>query len=139
MSQLDDRAPELILFKHGYDPLTLRNDIDIAARLPNYQALTSRRISDLMSFEAGHPEREVQETFWDGKTITLEPFTGTPAEWLKRLSVEADRFRLGRTPLVLPEHRRALRRERAYFETPDAQQVPRKDVQAVFERIERAE
>jgi len=38
----------------------------------------------------------------------------------------------------VPEHRRALRRARAYFDTPEAQQVPRKDVQAVFERIERA-
>jgi len=67
-----------------------------------------------------------------------EPFTGTPAQWLERLSSQADRFRLERTPFAVPEHRRALRRARAYFDTPEAQQVPRKDVQAVFERIERA-
>lgn len=57
---LDERDPELLLFKNGYEYRALQN--------PVYA-------------KADH--RPVRRSVWNGKTIELKPFKGTVGEWAK--------------------------------------------------------
>lgn len=59
-SQLDTKDPEISFFKPGYTPHTVEN---------RWQRHDAVRFSE-----------------WDGKTIKLEKFTGTPEEWARELS-----------------------------------------------------
>ena len=73
--ELHAKSPQLLLFKHGYVPLELRNESKrvFTKAYPNYRVMTTRKISELMTFE-GSPDQAVQECFWDGMRIQLEPF-----------------------------------------------------------------
>lgn len=58
-SQLDTKDPEISFFKPGYTPRIVEN---------------SRHRHDTVRFSE-----------WDGKTIKLEKFTGTPDDWAWKL------------------------------------------------------
>ncbi len=107
--------PYLILFKHGYVPLALRNasrDKFVAA-FGDPRQWSTRQLRDNLPYEYD-PERPVQESFWNGLTIELEPFRGTPTRWFELIS-HASAFieygELKRTPRLV----RALLNEQAYF------------------------
>lgn len=106
-------APDLVLFKHGYEPLTLRAAVDT---------------------DGGPPDLSMRETLWDGTTIQLIPFAGTAATWLGRLSSAADHLGVS-GPHSPPHYSRALGRERAFFDTPEGLQVPRGDVDRFFQGL----
>lgn len=59
-TRLRDADPMLFFFKQGYSPLTVQN---------RWDRNESMRFSE-----------------WDGKTISLQKFTGTPDEWATKLS-----------------------------------------------------
>jgi hypothetical protein len=90
LMQLTDKSPQLLVFKRGYAPLRLVSEskAEFIKSYPNYRTMTARQISERMSIE-GNPTEPVQESFWDGMTIQLEPFRGTPERWLQLLESQA--------------------------------------------------
>ena len=84
---LQDKSPQLLLFKHGYAPLILRNESRSAfiKSYPNYRSMTARQISERMTSE-GNPNEPIQESFWSGMSIQLEPFQGPSDRWLDLLT-----------------------------------------------------
>ncbi len=130
--------PYLILFKHGYVPLILWNmsrDKFVAA-FGDPKEWTTRQLTAnrLFEFDA---DRVVQESFWNGLTIELEPFRGTPARWFELIShvsifIEYDDLR--RTP----RFGAALLAEEAYFKTnpPDPAVVSATRLTTFFRTLE---
>ena len=133
-----DRMPYLILFKHGYVPLILWNmsrDKFVAA-FGDPKEWTTRQLTAnrLLEFDA---DRVVQESFWNGLTIELEPFRGTPARWfdlISHVSIFIEYDDLKRTP----RFGAALLAEEAYFKTnpPDPAVVTATRLNDFFRRVE---
>ncbi|HXG03684.1 MAG TPA: hypothetical protein VNO23_09765 [Candidatus Binatia bacterium] len=138
LHEAQDRMPYLILFKHGYVPLSLHNtsrDKFVAAFGDPKEWTTRQLTANLpLTFDA---DRVVQESFWNGLTIELEPFRGTPTRWFELLE-HAVSFVSIEDSKHTPRFYRALLAERAYFERnpPDAGTVKPARFQALFISIQ---
>jgi hypothetical protein len=133
---LQDKSPQLLLFKHGYAPLILRNESRPAfiKSYPNYRSMTARQISERMTSE-GNPNEPIQESFWNGMSIQLEPFQGTQERWLQLLEMHAWYV----TRADLPQGRRfleAIRAEQTYFELRKLDPSKRGSFDSLFSRVE---
>jgi hypothetical protein len=133
-----DRMPYLILFKHGYVPLALHNmsrDKFVAA-FGDPKEWTTRQLTAnrLFKFDA---DRVVQESFWNGLTIELEPFRGTPTRWFELIEHAVSAVPIEDSKHT-PRFYRALLAERAYFERnpPEARAVIPARFQALFISIQ---
>jgi hypothetical protein len=131
--------PYLILFKHGYVPLILWNasrDKFVAA-FGDPRQWSTRQLADNLPLEFD-PDRVVQESFWNGLTIELEPFRGTPAEWLRQMEVLTYRIDFDDRKRV-PRLLRALLDEQPYvMNSPsDPYAVDPSAVRAFFDQIRR--
>ena len=130
--------PYLILFKHGYVPLILWNasrDKFVAA-FGDPRQWSTRQLADNLPLEFD-PDRVVQESFWNGLTIELEPFRGAPTRWFELLE-HAVSFVSIEDSKHTPRFYRALLAEKAYFERnpPDAGTVTPARFQALFISIQ---
>jgi hypothetical protein len=130
--------PYLILFKHGYVPLALHNmsrDKFVAA-FGDPKEWTTRQLTAnrLFKFDA---DRVVQESFWNGLTIELEPFRGTPTRWFELIEHAVSAVPIEDSKHT-PRFYRALLAERAYFERnpPEARAVIPARFQALFISIQ---
>jgi hypothetical protein len=132
-----ERMPYLVFFKHGYVPLSLENASrdKFVALFGDPREWSTRQLRANLPFEFD-AERVVQESFWNGLTIELEPFRGTPARWLELLRVTK--------AAIDPEDRKRARRlfqallgEETYFATtpPDPSTVRPADLRAFFLEI----
>ena len=113
LTQLQDRSPQLVVFKHGYVPVMLRNAPK--ERFAYFRAMTdlpAREVSLRMPYE-GNPGSPLQESVWDGTVIRLEPFTGNEMSWLWYLDVLVGP--LGDDAGRCPQMFETLRAERKYF------------------------
>ncbi len=131
--------PYLILFKHGYVPLSLHNtsrDKFVAAFGDPKEWTTRQLTANLpLKFDA---DRVVQESFWNGLTIELEPFRGTPTRWFDlvehalRWVDRQDRRRVRR-------FLQALLAEQKYFDShpPDPAVFRPSDLRIFFADIQR--
>ena len=140
LMEFHDKSPQLLLLKHGYVPVELRNGEskeEFARRFPNYRNMTATEVNSWMTYE-GYPGREVQEAFWDGLVIRLEPFQGTQERWFQLLES------FGSGPVnddakQIPQFLEALYAERGYFHlnalTPYNQGV----VEGFFAGVRRAQ
>jgi len=80
-------SPELLIFKHGYQPLWLHNESlkDVAEYFPNYKNMKTKDLSNGTSWGKGNPTESVQESMWNGLNIQIEKFDGTSDRWLSSL------------------------------------------------------
>jgi hypothetical protein len=137
---LSNESPRLLLFKHGYVPEKLpsgESKEEFAQRFPNYRNMKSSEIKLWMKIE-GYPNRAVQEAFWDGMTLQLEPFRGTEERWFELL-----RYFLP-SPLrddarEIPRLSAAIYAERAYVNLSGLSPYKRDEVEGFFEMIKRAQ
>ena len=139
LHEAQDRMPYLILFKHGYVPLSLHNtsrDKFVAAFGDPKEWTTRQLTANLpLKFDA---DRVVQESFWNGLTIELEPFRGTPTRWFDlvehalRWVDRQDRRRVRR-------FLQALLAEQKYFDShpPDPAVFRPSDLRIFFADIQR--
>ena len=137
---LTDKSPQLLLFKHGYVPAGLRSGEskeEFAGRFPDYRNMRSTEIGLWMKFE-GYPNRAVQEAFWDGLTIQLEPFRGTEERWFELLR--------SFLPSPLRDDARQIHRlsaaiyaERTYFNLNGLSPYRRSEVEGFFDSIKRGQ
>lgn len=86
-TQLRDKSPQLLIFKHGYVPLSLHNESieQITKSFPNYKTMSTKHLNGAAAWYEGTPNQRVQESMWNGLNIQLEPFKGTPDRWLDLL------------------------------------------------------
>lgn len=137
LMELREKSPELILFKHGYEPIELINQSKqkFAAVFPTYREMPTRAIMRNMIY-GGMPDQPVQEAFWNDLTIQLAPFRGTPERWL---------FLLGGTlPWTIdndaPHIRRllmALKAERQHLDKKSLDQTLWASFETFFGRLDR--
>jgi hypothetical protein len=135
-----ERMPYLVFFKHGYVPLSLENasrDKFVAA-FGDPQGWPTRQLRANLPLEFD-AERMVQESFWNGLTIELQPFRGTPARWFELIEHVARR--------IDRQDRRHARRflqalldEQAYFMShpPDPAVIQASDLRVFFADIQRS-
>lgn len=138
---LTDKSPQLLLFKHGYVPQTLysgESKEEFAQRFPNYRNMKSSEIKLWMTVTKGYPNRAVQEAFWDGLTLQLEPFRGTEERWhwlLDSLLSNPTRDNARQIPRLYA----AIYAERTYFNLSGLSPYKRGQVEAFFDSIKRAQ
>jgi hypothetical protein len=135
-----ERMPYLVFFKHGYVPLSLENASrdKFVALFGDPREWSTRQLRANLPFEFD-AERVVQESFWNGLTIELEPFRGTPARWyelLSHVSRIVDLEDLRRVPRFVA----ALLAEEAYFRNnpPDPALVRPSRLATFFRELELA-
>jgi hypothetical protein len=140
LMELQDKSPQLLLFKHGYVPAELHNGEskeEFARRFPNYHNMIATEINKWMTY-GGYPDRAVQDAFWDGLTIQLEPFQGTQERWFQLLEI------YGSGPVdddakLIPQLLEALYAERAYFNLNALTPYYRGVVEGFFAAVKRAQ
>ncbi|MFI5387054.1 MAG: hypothetical protein ACHQ50_13150 [Fimbriimonadales bacterium] len=138
---LTHKSPQLLLFKHGYVPLELdsgESKEEFAKRFPNYRNMKSSEIKLWMTITKGYPNRAMQEAFWDGLTIQLEPFRGTEERWfeLLRSFFSSSRHDDARQ---IPRLSAAVYAERTYFNLSGFSPYKRGEVEGFFESIKRGQ
>ena len=117
LSHADTQTPYLVVFKSGYVPVRLinvkRSDF---ARLRAMKAPASKisRDAGVLAYPEANPYDLVQDSLWNGMAIRLEPFRGTPEEWLEKLSSFESSIGFGDTKSA-PRFFEALSLEREYF------------------------
>ena len=116
LAELGDRSPLLLLFKRGFVPLRLHNEsrARVEQFLPNYRTLPTRQLREMISWHRGSPEDALQDCIWDGLTLQLEPFRGSPERWLEHLQGITDTVRHDEVAVTITLHRR-LRDEREFY------------------------
>jgi hypothetical protein len=136
LMQLQDKSPLLILFKHGYEPLELRNQSKarFAALFPRYREMPTRDIKHHMIFE-GMPDQAVQESFWDGLTIQLAPFRGTPDRWLSLLNSTVT-FALEEDARQMPRFFGAMKAESQYLDRSTLDRRLAQDFDGFFSKLD---
>lgn len=80
-------SPRLVFFKRGYVPLVLYNESrrEVEKAYPNYRTMSTRDLREATQWHEGTASDVVQESMWNGLTIQVEPFRGTPMEWFRHL------------------------------------------------------
>ncbi len=140
LMELQDKSPQLLLFKHGYVPMELHNGEsreEFARRFPNYRNMTATEINKWMTYR-GYPDRALQDAFWDGLTIQMSPFQGTQERWFELLEI------YGSGPVnddakQVPHLLEALYAERAYFNLNALTPYNRGVVEGFFAAVKRAQ
>lgn len=136
LMRLDKESPEILVFKSGFEQLRLLNASlkQARERVPNYRSMPTRELLKDLVFVDADSMAAVQESIWDGLTVELAPFHGTPDDWAATLSslVDAlDRMRgAGRRMLV------AIRAEREYFRRHSASPQWRARLSGLFDRVD---
>jgi hypothetical protein len=132
--------PYLIFFRHGYVPLTLKNASreKFVALLGDPRSWSTRHLRVNLPFEFD-ADRVVQESFWNGLTIELEPFRGTPARWFDLLSHASHLIEFEDLRRV-PRFVAAILAEEAYFRAnpPDTAEVSTSRLTTFFRSLELA-
>jgi hypothetical protein len=135
------KSPQLLLFKHGYVPEELysgESKEKFAERFPNYRNMKSSEIKLWMTITEGYPNRAVQDAFWDGLTIQLEPFRGTEDRWFELLKSLMP-IGFADDAQQLPRFLEAIYAERAYFHLDSLSPYKRGEVEGFFNSIKRAQ
>jgi len=136
LMELHDKSPQLLLFKHGYVPMELRNGEskeEFAQRFPNYRNMTATEVNNWMTFE-GYPGRGVQEAFWDGLTIRLESFSGTEERWFDLLRIFAGST-VREDARQMPRFFDAIYAERGTFNLGGLSDYRRDEIDGFFDSI----
>ena len=135
---LRGNAPELLLFKSGFEALRLRSEPKetFAKRYPNYKSMSSKVISRMMASSDDAGARAVQRCFWDNMTIGLATFNGSEREWLRELrsiegAIRDDEAPFARGMLT------ALKAERSRFSVRKRPQADAWDIEELFFRLDR--
>lgn len=133
-------SPELLIFKHGYQPLWLHNELlkDVAEYFPNYKKMKTKDLSNGTAWYKGNPTESVQESMWNGLNIQIEKFTGTSDRWIDLL------FTFSRFIAEEEENDKEVRQlfqalaaERGYFKDNPVTKYHWR-VPSFFDRVERA-
>ena len=116
LAELGDRSPLLLLFKRGFVPLRLHNESRerVERFLPHYRTMPTRQLREMIAWHRGSPDDALQDCIWDGLTLQLEPFRGSPERWLEYLQGITDTVRPDEVAATLALHRR-LRDERDVY------------------------
>lgn len=132
-------SPELIIFKHGYQPLWLHNESlkDVVEYFPNYKNMKTKDLRNGAAWYNGNPTESVQESMWNGLNIQIEKFNGTSDRWLERM-VEFLRFIREEDDKQLRQLFTALAAERAYLKEKPVSQQRRTWLLDFSDRIDRA-
>jgi hypothetical protein len=87
LTELRYESPQLIIFKHGYQPLWLQNEAldDVVKYLPNYKNMKTKDLIRNTRWFKGAPHDPVQRSMWNGLNIEIEKFNGTSAKWVSSL------------------------------------------------------
>ena len=128
-----------MIFKSRYLPVRLANASKRDfARLRAMANLTSAQIAYAIPGFDGNPYDAVQESLWDGMTIRIEPFRGTPEEWFRRVEYIAGTI-ARQDAKYARRFYEALGAEREYFRTQrlDPQKVSGVTFESVFADIDR--
>lgn len=135
---LGHRSPLLILFKHGYTPLELHNESpkEVERLYPNYRAMPTKQLRNLTAWYQGAPDDPVQESMWDGLTIQLEPFRGTPDRWLFLLNSHVNVVR-DEDAKSVTKFLEAIKAERRYFDLNPVAGRERASLESLFSRVNR--
>lgn len=90
LTELREKSPELVLFKHGYVPVELANAPKSQfARLRSLENRTAAQISAGAGWD-GNPHDQLQESLWNGMRLQLEPFDKRPKDWFTLLQSIVD-------------------------------------------------
>jgi hypothetical protein len=139
LMELHDKSPQLLLFKHGYVPVELRNGEskeEFVGRFPNYRNMSATEVNKWMTFE-GHPGLGVQEAFWDGLVIRLDLFSGTEERWFELLRTVAGST-VREDARQTPQFFEAIYAERGTFNLVGLSSYRRGEVEGFFDSIKRA-
>jgi len=136
LTEFANKSPYLVVFKSGYVPIRLHNAPKSQfAELRSKTALRASEISYRAGVE-GDPHDPIQDCLWDGMTIRIEPFRGTPEEWFREIDVTSNEV-LWQDARYAPSFYEALAAEREYFRNHplDSKAVTEGRFNAVFGRI----
>ncbi len=116
LTQFRRSSPRLVFFTRGYVPLVLYNESrrEVEKTYPNYRTMSTRDLRDATQWHEGTPSDAVQESMWNGLTIQLETFRGTPLQWLRNLERVASEVQHEDTQYARRLYE-ALWAEREYF------------------------
>jgi hypothetical protein len=116
LAELAYRSPLLLLFKSGFTPLRLHNEsrAKVEQFVPDYRTLPTKQLLDRISWYHGSPNDAVQDCIWDGLTLQMEPFRGTPEQWLHYLHGITDTVRYEEAQATITLHRRLLEEQFLY-------------------------
>src|SRR5882762_9385844 len=137
LTEAQSNFPYVVVFKHGYVPAKLHNAPKSEfARIRSLPAISARGAVGAAGYE-GTPSDTVQESVWNGMSIAIEPFRGTPEEWFHELDFASD-YVLWQDARHTRRFFEALAAERAYFSNHpvDPQKVTKVRFQRVFNRID---
>ena len=138
LTEAQSDFPYLIVFKHGYVPVKLRNaPKSDFARIRSLPPTPAKKAIYATGYE-GTPADSVQESVWNGMAIRIEAFRGSSAEWyglLKNIQIDAGWRDVAR----MQRFYRALLDEHAYLQQhpPDTSQVDKRFADSFFDSIER--
>ena len=139
ITELREKSPQLLIFKHGYWPLDLHNESPekVVKRIPNYKKLNTKDLQKATAWYEGAPAKYVQESMWNGLNIQLEQFQGTPERWLETLETflvsiaDTDQKRVRQLFA-------AVNNEREYFRDHSVSQRMQATLSSFFDRLDRA-
>lgn len=136
LAELGDRSPLLLLFKRGFVPLRLHNEsrARVEQLVPNYRTLPTRQLREMIAWHRGSPEDALQDCIWDGLTLQLEPFQGSPERWLQYLQIMKNTVIREDVTATTGLHRRLLA-ERPYL-ARDSDSSLRLQAEILFVEIE---
>jgi hypothetical protein len=138
ITELREKSPQLLIFKHGYWPLDLHNESPekVVKRIPNYKKLNTKDLQKATAWYEGAPAKYVQESMWNGLNIQLEPFQGTADRWLETLYSFRAAVGLEDENRV-PKLFKALAKERGYFKEHPVSKYHESTFVSFFNIVER--
>jgi hypothetical protein len=122
LAELAHRSPLLLLFKSGFVPLRLHNEARARVErfVPNYRTMPTKQLREMIAWYHGSPEDALQDCIWDGLTLQMEPFRGTPERWLGYLQGIKHTVTRDDVPATVKLHKALLAEQRRFVEASPA-------------------
>lgn len=139
LTELTYKSPQLLIFKHGYQPLWLQNESlkAVAEYFPNYKNMTTKDLSKGTSWFKGSPLDPVQKSMWTGLNIQIEKFNGTSDRWLSSLENLLS-FIAEQDDKEVPRFFDAYAAELEYFKVNPVTKQKQAQLYSLSDRIKRA-